>query len=648
MPGRPRQHELETESRRAFEAVLPASWVARPQIDDYGVDYHVEVFRDQQATGLLFAVQLKAVERLRGMPSARVRWRTYHYWDALDMPVLVVLWEAQSRRMWWQWAHHFDPWDLDTTSEEFTFRFPPDHLWDREGTPDALVAEVVAWRTWQRGLSTPIELAVSIAPAGVGDVPSGRLHAALRRRLANVSQVVELRNDPRNPVHLSMRVTGDTTAIWIAGGPSNTLHHEGVQWAGDSEPGFVAMWTADVLMLVAKHLSRIGSLIPAAARVAAAAVQDASVVNHPPVAAETVSLLVDGNRVDDAVRLIGRLTHSDMTEASVGAMAGMLEASGRLAQDDKERVVGTFLGWADINEHAGKLDQAGQFAYWAARFVGADNPSRAVQLFELAAEKEPGYRQRDYWHREVGGMLFLASRYQEAAEAYRRANDLGNAEAWPLLADALMLWGRYREALEQFQGVIQNDELTRPEWRLKHHVLDFLIRTLSLSEQARRIEDAGLLASDPALDRSRLFEVLQMDALCGEALYRLGNLAHEAGERSVDWFLASAAAEPTAAIAWLQAMERTSSERPEMFQDIALCARRFSGDEIIQLLLQADETGTAAEEMISLFEALPPEPPERLEVRLTTPGSSEYRAIRVGEDLPLDHGDETPPTRGSK
>jgi tetratricopeptide (TPR) repeat protein len=281
------------------------------------------------------------------------------------------------------------------------------------------------------------------------------------------------------------------------------------------------------------------------------------------------------------------------------------------------------LGWADANEQAGKLDQAGQFAYWAARFVGADDTSRAVQLFELAAEKEPGYRQRDYWHREVGGMLFLAGRYKEAAEAYRRAKDLGNAEAWPLLADALMLSGRYREALEQFQGVIQNDELAQPEWRLKHHVLDFLTSTLSLSEQTRRVEGAARLASDPALDRSGLLEVLQMDALCGEALYRLGDLAREAGERSVDWFVASAAAEPRAPMAWLQAMERASSERPEMFQDVARCARRFSGDQIIELLLQADETGSAAEEMISLFEALPPEPPERLEIRLTTPGSSE-------------------------
>jgi hypothetical protein len=212
MPGRPRQHELETESRRAFEAALPAAWVARSQIDDYGVDYHVEVFRDQQATGLLFAVQLKAVERLHGMPSARVRWRTYHYWDALDMPVLVVLWDAKSRRMWWDWAYHFDPWGLDTTSEEFTFRFSPDHLWDRDATPGALVAEVVAWRTWHRGLSTPIELAVSIDPAGVGGVPPGRLLAALRRRLADVSQVVELRNDPLHPVRLSMRATGEVVS----------------------------------------------------------------------------------------------------------------------------------------------------------------------------------------------------------------------------------------------------------------------------------------------------------------------------------------------------------------------------------------------------------------------------------------------------
>ncbi|GAA2022841.1 hypothetical protein GCM10009779_03390 [Polymorphospora rubra] len=51
MPQRPRSHELETESRRAFEALLPSSWVVRRVEDDYGIDLEVEIFEEGSATG---------------------------------------------------------------------------------------------------------------------------------------------------------------------------------------------------------------------------------------------------------------------------------------------------------------------------------------------------------------------------------------------------------------------------------------------------------------------------------------------------------------------------------------------------------------------------------------------------------------------
>jgi len=61
---RPRAHETETRSRQIFEGSIPTSWVARSQIPDYGVDYDVEVFKDETSTGVTFKVQLKGHEHL--------------------------------------------------------------------------------------------------------------------------------------------------------------------------------------------------------------------------------------------------------------------------------------------------------------------------------------------------------------------------------------------------------------------------------------------------------------------------------------------------------------------------------------------------------------------------------------------------------
>jgi hypothetical protein len=59
---RPKAHEINDRAQLLFEGVLPASWVKRPQSDDYGTDYEVEVFQNGRSTGITFKAQLKGTE----------------------------------------------------------------------------------------------------------------------------------------------------------------------------------------------------------------------------------------------------------------------------------------------------------------------------------------------------------------------------------------------------------------------------------------------------------------------------------------------------------------------------------------------------------------------------------------------------------
>jgi hypothetical protein len=63
MPQRPRSHQIESESRRAFAEGLGDRFVFRDERDDYGLDGTVEEFDEAgPATGLRFHVQLKATD----------------------------------------------------------------------------------------------------------------------------------------------------------------------------------------------------------------------------------------------------------------------------------------------------------------------------------------------------------------------------------------------------------------------------------------------------------------------------------------------------------------------------------------------------------------------------------------------------------
>ncbi|RUX98437.1 DUF4365 domain-containing protein, partial [Mesorhizobium sp. M7A.F.Ca.CA.004.04.1.1] len=91
MPKRSRSHQLEAESIRRYEQALPSRWVCRRKDEDYGVDLEVEVFDDRdEATGLIFLVQLKATDDPTEALSVAMKMDRLLYLGSLDCPSIVV------------------------------------------------------------------------------------------------------------------------------------------------------------------------------------------------------------------------------------------------------------------------------------------------------------------------------------------------------------------------------------------------------------------------------------------------------------------------------------------------------------------------------------------------------------------------------
>jgi tetratricopeptide (TPR) repeat protein len=153
MTKRPRSHRLESESRTALRAIFPSAWTIQDIVHDYGLDERVEVFDAQGiATGLVFYVQLKAtdISDLRRALRVRVDLEHFEYWNRLQAPVLVALWHAPTKRLFWRWAHHHCPYaDLNThqvkpdgsVRPSATMRFSARGLWNAADA-GALVEEV--------------------------------------------------------------------------------------------------------------------------------------------------------------------------------------------------------------------------------------------------------------------------------------------------------------------------------------------------------------------------------------------------------------------------------------------------------------------------------------------------------------------------
>ena len=60
---RPRQHIIETESKKSLNSIIPDHWVLRELAPDYGLDFMVEIFKEENSTGNIFYLQLKGSDQ---------------------------------------------------------------------------------------------------------------------------------------------------------------------------------------------------------------------------------------------------------------------------------------------------------------------------------------------------------------------------------------------------------------------------------------------------------------------------------------------------------------------------------------------------------------------------------------------------------
>ena len=146
MTRRPRSHQLESQSRLAFSASLPSSWVFRDLAPDYGLDGMVEVFDEKGlATGHLFFVQLKATDRTAMLLRVRLSRRLLDYYSTLMLPVLLVLFQAPTSGLYARWIGEESPTQFEG-SRSCTIRVCPEDRWEPARFP-VILQELESLRT---------------------------------------------------------------------------------------------------------------------------------------------------------------------------------------------------------------------------------------------------------------------------------------------------------------------------------------------------------------------------------------------------------------------------------------------------------------------------------------------------------------------
>lgn len=529
MPRRPREHVLESVSRNRFRSQIEfRGWVVR-SIDhpDYGLDDQVEIFLDEEATGLTFTVQARATDQedLDHALNIRLRAEQQNYFAAQNDPVLLVRHHAPSDRLFAQWFHRVDSYPGNPSS---TIRFD-ESMELTEDAIDALPREITLVRRIRAAnVDWPMTLQVCCSDSRLSRDLTIAMSALADRHVLRLTEAAE-NHEPR----FTVNVEADRLAVH-GGLASVTLH--GVISSADVE-----CLAANGLLGVAVALASIGQT-RAAAAVAARSAPVASSLENGEILLRLAGALARGREVRAAV-MIGRslIARGRLPLASFLTPIAALAAGDHLEEDDIAAVSEFLVELAKEIAASGDANSAAAASYSAANWLShsAHDYPAALDWYCRAAELDGSYLNRNYYRQERAAALFECGDFLDSADWYRLALESGEADprAMARRADALMFAGHYQEALAEFEAYTQAPDPAEPVWLAKAVALRMVMDLTGITLQDRDHEQADEHAEnaagieEAAARLAECWRAIEVDALCPRAWYYIAKtLANDLGQ----------------------------------------------------------------------------------------------------------------------
>ncbi len=636
MPKRPRQHQLEDESRIEFERLLPSHWIFRKKDSDYGIDAEVEVFDEtEQSTGQLFFVQLKATGKteLSSALAVRLSRDKYEYFHSFSVPVLMVLYHEPTEAIFIKWFHTYDPYHTKKDAARFTFRFAEDDRWG-EQTLDQLQYDLLAFKQIRSPeLQFPITLALVIKEPELFGVAAGILASAIREAASSGPRLIEIQRQASGPTLGQIEISTDTIVCRLAGMPFITLHLH----ADHFEDAAVNKFPRDVLLGVGFALDAAGHS-NLAAQLISSHVADSSISEAPEIILRVAGCFARAGKVAEALLFSERLFDKDAHVEIQFLILQALEKIDKLTENEREHLLAFLKKYLRHAERVGDKQMMASAQYTLGNYLRIDQPRMATRLYRQAAENDLGYCKRAYFWRELGGIMFENRRWRMAAKLYGLAIDHGAPkEVIALQADALMFSGCYGHAKKAFETYIDAVPEPASEWLLKTLMLGGLQNVVGAEQQSRDPRGAAQSCAEFLVDHDvgKLEDALRQDALCSTAWFNLGVYLGERNEDQVIAFLAAALICPGDSEAWVNCLILAVQEEYQpVWPHIAKTAYWFVGEQLLpKTLIAAQKTSTdfPANDLVNVlneFISQNPNEPQPFEARVLGKGG-EFEILQL-------------------
>lgn len=525
MPKRSRTHQIEDISRAEFQLRLPENWVFREKGKDYGIDGEVELFdENNQATGLIFWVQLKATESSseKEKLSVNLKIDTIHYYKKLSIPVILVRYLVKEKKFYYKWVNNVDLFFVKENAKTYKILFEESDAWN-ESTPKEIELKLVKIKMLREGnFRFPLGVKVQIESEAINGHNKIQLAPKIRKALDEYKSVVYFEEDP---LKVAVYIRLNKSELEISGnGIFGTTYHRVQERSQDN---FVDDIADDIILGIALGMIQIRQL-------------------------EHCARIIFENGLEERIRgkedileyIIPPLLQSSYFGKALEFISTILKGSNNFRLDlitkvfvalcteespEKAAAIEKFLNLSIENEKDSKSKQQLGIAHYnlANHYHNKGRRQEAVKHYLLAKRNAPIYLKQHYFFSELAGTLFELQKYRASAKLYETAIKIKKDRTYKALyADALMFSGQFKKAKKMFDEYLKAEKNPVPEFLLKSICLGKLFfENKNLQDQVRDYDKAmslSFIEGDEKDKINSLITALDSDLLCGLTWFNLG------------------------------------------------------------------------------------------------------------------------------
>lgn len=525
---RPYQHIIETTSRKAFENLLPDEWVVRPLNPDYGIDYIIEIFKDNKFTGKFFYVQVKGTSQniINHQVKISMKSSVLQYYMSLPLPVLLVVYSVKTKEFWGVWINEYlKTCKIKNGQQTIKLKLTSSQLTD-----------AVFIKNIEQNFSLEIYKKISITHQS-NHIIGKSYHKILVQWLKYLYPNLLIFDNEHLPIKLSFNYLYSDGYLFIEPDYNLLGKYKLEKIFLNEQSDFLNYPAIDYNQIpdeLQETLFFIATIFAKEDILTSLNLYKKLICNYsgkfknPETLLNIGKISFEKNRIAEFQELVEQsINYKNCNDFQLlnAAYLFFKTTSLTITKDYYKENLLKILSTIKDNNIKGML------CYNLANSFRASSETRdAIKYYILAKKLEPDYLNRDYWWYEFAGCLFQAEHYKWAEKCYLKAQKLSRhfePLMFALIGDCLFFQGRFTEALKWLNKYLKSTKESNSEFCLKHFIAKVLID--KKLENFKRNPQLAISLVDKAIKEQNesnvittLKKAIKMDPLCGLAWFNYG------------------------------------------------------------------------------------------------------------------------------